>query len=197
MDKAKKIEAYFAKEDPFKNAINSLRKLAKKTEAIETLKWGMPVYTLDGKNVFGVIRFKHHFGIWFYNGAFMDDPKNLLQNAQEGKTKAMRGWKMKDENEIDEQLVLAYLEDAIRKQKEGKVLKPAKPNNKFEIPELLRKTLNDNNTLKDSFSNFTPFRQKEFCEYITEAKQEKTKLKRLEKIIPMIQEGIGLNDKYR
>lgn len=199
MDKSEKIEAYYAKEHPFKEGINELRELALKTEADEALKWGSPIYTVDNKNVFGVLRFKDFFGVWFFNGAFMSDPKNVLRNAQEGKTKAMRHWNFTSIGEIDKKGVLGYMKEAIQNQKEGKVLKPtkSKSNKSLKIPEPLSTALKEDSKLKAAFANFTPYKQKEFCEHIEGAKQEATKLRRLNKIIPMIKEGVGLNDKYR
>ena len=59
------------------------------TELLETIKWGVPVYTLNDKNVLGMGAFKSYVGIWFFQGAFLDDPQKKLINAQEGKTKAL------------------------------------------------------------------------------------------------------------
>ncbi len=197
MEKAKSADAYFSEEHLFKNGIGMLRDLAKKTEALETCKWGMPVYTIQNKNVFGICRFKNHFGVWFYNGAYLSDPKKVLENAQEGKTKAMRHWKFSSEDAIDAEGVLSYLQEAIQKQREGKVLQPKKSSAPLEIPKLLQDSLAKDAKLAAAFTKFTPYKQKEFCEYLTEAKQEKTKNRRLEKILPMIAEGVGLNDGYR
>ena len=197
MEKTKSVDAYYDGEHHFKEGINQLRKIALQTEAVETLKWGIPVYTLNNKNVFGIARFKHHFGIWFYNGAYMNDPKNVLENAQEGKTKAMRGWKLYKIEEIHTGDVLAYLQEAIIKHKEGKVLKVEKSKKELTVPDLLQQELNNDDELKQAFTAFAFYKQKEFCEHINEAKQEKTKLRRLEKILPMIKKGVGLNDGYR
>ncbi len=197
MDRSEKIEAFYAKEHPFKEAIALLRDIALKTEAEEAFKWNFPVYTIADKNVFGICKFKSHFGVWFFNGAYLSDPKKVLENAQEGKTKAMRHWKFTSEEEIDNAGVLAYLQEAIEKQKEGKVLQPKKSSGPLEIPELLQDILTKDAKLKTAFAAFTPYKQKEFCEYLAEAKQEKTKSRRLEKILPMIADGVGLNDAYR
>jgi len=197
MEKVKSVDAYFEGEHHFKDGINQLRELAKKTETIETLKWGMPVYTINNKNVFGIARFKNHFGIWFYNGAYMNDPKEVLENAQEGKTKAMRGWKFYTAEEINKDDVLAYFHDAIAKHKEGKVLKVEKSKKELIIPDLLQHQLDDDSELQQAFASFTFYKQKEFCEHINDAKQEKTKLRRLEKVLPLIKKGVGLNDSYR
>ena len=196
MEKSEKLEAYYAKEHPFKEGIAYLRAIALKTEAIEDFKWGIPVYTLDNKNVFGICKFKSHFGVWFFNGVFLKDPKKVLENAQEGKTKGMRHWKFQNLDKIDEKTVLGYMKEALENQKKGLEIK-AEKSKKVTIPELLKSELKKDSQLKAAFEKFTPYKQKEFSEYIAEAKQEKTKLRRLEKILPMIKEGVGLNDAYR
>ena len=127
---------------------------------------------------------------------FLKDPKNVLENAQEGKTKGMRHWKFYSVDDIDEKGVLTYMLEALVNQGKGLEVK-AEKTKKVYIPALLQAELDKNSSLKNSFASFTPYKQKEFCEYIAEAKQEKTQLRRLEKILPMIEKGIGLNDGYR
>ncbi|MEM8928171.1 MAG: DUF1801 domain-containing protein [Bacteroidota bacterium] len=198
MDKAAKIEAYYEEEHQYKKAIGKLRELVLKTSLEETFKWMFPTYTLKNKNVLSICKFKNHFGIWFFNGVFLTDPLNVLQNAQEGKTKAMRHWKFNSEADIETKQVLAYINEAITNQENDRVLRPTKkPTKHSEIPMLLKEALEKSKKLKTAYQGFTEYKRKEFHEYISTAKQEKTKRKRLEKILPMIEEGIGLNDKYR
>ncbi len=197
MDSSEKLEAFFAREHPFKEGLEILRDIALKTELQETLKWGAPVYTVEGKNVLGIMAFKNHFGIWFFNGFFLNDPKNVLENAQEGKTKAMRHWKFHSVDEVDKATVLSYMEEAIENQKKGREMKPDRKAGKVALPDLLKETLMENKKLKVAFDALTPFKQREFCEYLSEAKMQKTKVARLDKIIPMIENGVGLHDKYR
>ena len=198
MDKAAKIEAYYAEEHPYKMAIGQLRELVLKTPLEETFKWKFPTYTLKNKNVLAICKFKNHFGIWFFNGVFLTDPLNVLKNAQEGKTKAMRHWKFTSEADVDAKQVLTYINEAINNQENDRVLRPVKKSRKHsEVPILLKEALEKNEKLHTAYLGFTEYKRKEFNEYISTAKQEKTKLKRLEKIIPMIMEGVGLNDKYR
>ena len=196
MDRGEKLEAYYTKAHPFREGINFLREIALKTEAEEHFKWSIPVYTLNNKNVFGICKFKNHFGVWFFNGVFLKDPKKVLENAQDGKTKGMRHWKFQSLDEVDEKIVLGYMKEALDNQKKGLEIK-AEKTKEVEVPELLQSKLDSDSVLKSSFENFTPYKQKEFCEYIAEAKQEKTKLRRLEKILPKMKDGVGLNDGYR
>jgi uncharacterized protein YdeI (YjbR/CyaY-like superfamily) len=65
MENSEKLEAYYELEHPFKEGISILRDLAVKTKVVETLKWGSPVYTAEGKNVFWIARFKNHFGLGY------------------------------------------------------------------------------------------------------------------------------------
>ncbi|MEP0132230.1 MAG: DUF1801 domain-containing protein [Eudoraea sp.] len=191
-----KIVAYYSKNQKYKEGISHLRAIALKTQLVETLKWGSPVYTIDNKNVLGILAFKNHFGIWFFNGVFLSDPKGVLVNAQEGKTKSMRHWKFSSVNDIDEAGVLEYINEAIAIQKKGLAIKQSRKT-EIILPKLLLDALSENTRLNEQFNALTPYKQRDYCEYITEAKQQKTKESRLEKIIPMISAGQGLNDKYK
>ena len=192
-----KADDYFEKENPYQDGIKLLREIALTTELEETVKWGAPVYTIKNKNVLGIMAFKSHFGLWFFNGVFLSDPENVLENAQEGKTKAMRHWKFTSVEGLDKSLIREYIQEAIENQKRGLTIKPEKKSSSIVIPDLLKKALTDKSMLLEKFEGLSPYKQREYCEYIDTAKQEKTKLSRLEKILPMIEEGIGINDKYR
>lgn len=194
---SEKIESYYAREQPFQEGIQQLREVVLQTELQEALKWGAPVYTLNNKNVLGIMAFKHHFGIWFFNGVFLSDPLSVLENAQEGKTKAMRHWKFTRLEQIDPAAVLAYVSEAIENQKKGLEIKAERITRPVSVPELLQKALDENKAAQKQFDSLSPGKRREYCEYISTAKQEKTKLSRIEKILPMINDGKGLNDKYR
>ena len=172
-----------------------LKSIIVKTELVETTKWGGIVYVLNGKNVIGIGGFKNYFTIWFFNGVLLQDKKQFLVNAQEGVTKSLRQWRFTSKEEVDEVAVLDYIKEAIENEKQGKTSKPEK-----KIPifsELFQKELNTNTVLAETFQKFSAYNQYEFLEYIETAKREETKRSRIEKIIPMILENIGLNDKYR
>jgi uncharacterized protein YdeI (YjbR/CyaY-like superfamily) len=172
-----------------------LKSIIAKTELKETTKWGGPVYVLDGKNVVGVGGFKNYFTIWFFNGVFLKDKKKVLVNAQEGVTKSLRQWRFTSKEEVNESVILDYILEAIENEKQGKIIKPEK--GKQIVSELFEKELEVNPNLKIAFEKFSPYKQKEFLEYIETAKREETKRSRIEKIKPMILDNIGLNDKYR
>lgn len=172
-----------------------LKSIIDKTELVETIKWGGPIYVYNKKNVIGIGGFKNYFAIWFLNGVFLKDEKKRLINAQEDKTKSMRQWRFTSKNEVNEVEVLEYILEAIENEKQGKIIKATKK--EAIISELFQKELDQNLALLEAFKNFSPYKQYEFLEYIETAKQAKTKLSRMEKVIPMILNNIGLNDKYR
>jgi uncharacterized protein YdeI (YjbR/CyaY-like superfamily) len=172
-----------------------LKSIIDKTELVETIKWGAPIYVYNKRNVIGIGGFKDYFAIWFLNGVFLKDEKKKLINAQEDKTKSLRQWRFTSKDEVNEKEVLEYILEAIENEKQGKILKPTKK--EAIVSELLQKEMDLNPALAAAFQKFTPYKQYEFLEYIESAKQEKTKITRIEKVIPMILSNIGLNDKYR
>ncbi|WP_411768017.1 YdeI/OmpD-associated family protein [Winogradskyella sp. A3E31] len=197
MKKVSSVEDYIEKNKHWQKELELLRDIILKTELNESIKWGAPVYDLSGKNVVGLGAFKQHFGVWFFNGVFLKDEHNLLVNAQEGKTKALRQMRFESFGHINENAVLAYVKEAIENQKAGKEIKPQRNTKKVVIPEELKSALNKNTKLNEAFNGLTPSKQREYCEHIQTAKREATKLSRLEKITPMILEGKGLHDKYK
>ncbi|MFZ4678954.1 MAG: YdeI/OmpD-associated family protein [Flavobacterium sp.] len=172
-----------------------LRGIIQKTELIETNKWGGEVYTINNKNVLGIAGFKNYFTLWFWNGVFLKDEAKVLVNANEGVTKGLRQWRFYSSDDVNEKLVLQYINEAIANEKAGLSIKPEKKN--VLRCDFFESELNKDSNLNVAFEKFSPYKQKEFWEFMATAKQEKTKITRLEKIKPMIKDGIGLNDKYR
>lgn len=175
--------------------LDMLKAILNRTPLVETTKWGGPTYTYNGKNVLGLGGFKNFFTIWFYKGVFLKDEAKVLINANEENTKSLRQWRFTSKEEIDEKKILQYVLEAIEIEKAGLEIKPEKK--ETVIPELLQQELDADPAILEAFIKLTPFKQREYCEFIETAKQEKTKLARLEKIKPQLLMGIGLHDKYR
>ena len=154
------------------------------------------MYTYQGKNIVGIGSFKSYFGLWYYQGALLKDEKKILINAQEGKTKALRQIRFEGSKDIDADLIRSYTLEAIQNQKEGREIK-AERNKAFSIALELKNILAKNEELSQSFTSLTYGKQKEYSEFIENAKRENTRIKRLEKCIPMILKGVGLNDSYK
>ena len=197
MDKAAKIDTYFSRESPFSKGLLRLRKILNNSVLEEDYKWNFPTYTLDGKNIVALGHFKNHFGIWFFQGVFLKDTRGLLRNAQEGKTKAMRAMNYTAIDQIDEDIFLEYVDEAIANAVAGKEVKPDRSPKTVTIPDEMLHAFAKAGSLKAAFEALTPGRQREYCEHVGGAKQEATRLRRLEKCTPMILEGVGLNDKYK
>ncbi|WP_199287191.1 YdeI/OmpD-associated family protein [Robertkochia marina] len=163
------------------------------------LSGGLRYILLTAETWWGLSAFKHHFGIWFFEGATLKDTRGVLQNAQKGKTKYMRQWKFTDVGQIDLALVEEYLEETLKwaETNPAPTKNKVTANSSLQVPPLLKEALTSDDELKNAFEGFTPFKQKEFAEYIDEAKRDATKQKRLNKIRDMILKGEGLNDRYR
>jgi uncharacterized protein YdeI (YjbR/CyaY-like superfamily) len=196
MKSAESVVSYIDSHPSWKESLIILRSILLETELEETIKWGAPAYTIEGKNVVGIGAFKSYVGLWFHQGVFLKDPKKLLINAQEGSTKALRQLRFSSSQDIDTKTVKAYIHEAIENQKAGMQIKPVRSTS-YEMPEELNKKLKSDSHLEDSFLSLSYGKQKEFAAYINEAKQSTTREKRLLKSIPLILEKVGLNDKYR
>lgn len=176
--------------------LSLLKSILDKSGLQPAIKWGMDVYTFKGKNVVGFLGFKNHFALWFYNGVFLTDPYKVLVNAQKDVTKAMLQWRFTSIDQIDEARILEYIREAIRNEEEGRTWKPQKSVAQT-LPEIMEQAFENNPQLADAFHALTPYKQKEYIGHIDSAKREGTRLARLEKAIPMILEGRGLNDQYK
>ena len=112
------------KDNKWLEEVALIKSIIQKSGLQETIKWGTEVYTHNGKNVVGVVGFKNHFTLWFYNGVFLQDKHKVLISAQDGKTKALRQWRFTSMAEINEKMILEYIREAIRNEDAGRVWKP-------------------------------------------------------------------------
>ncbi len=196
MKSYKTVDEYFLNLQNGKEILLILRDLLKTTDLVETIKWGAPAYTINGKNVIGMAAFKSYVGLWFFKGALLEDKAKVLINAQEDVTRALRQWRFASVEDRDDKLLLRYVHEAIKNQKQNKEIKP---NRKKEIviPNELQEAFENNSMLENRFNQLTPGKKREFAAYVSAAKRAETRQSRLQKVIPQIIEGIGLHDKYR
>ena len=192
-----KVTEYINNKNTWTQELNLLRSVLLEVGFEETVKWGAPVYVYKGKNIVGLSAFKNYCGLWFFQGSFLIDEQKKLVNAQEGKTQAMRQWRFFTVEDIQPDLVKQYALEAIKNSEEGKELKVKRNTKPLSIPDELQLEFDKDERLKEAFNGFSLSKQREFSDYISEAKREATKQKRLEKIIPMILNGVGLYDKYK
>ena len=195
MKRYKTVDAYIHGLDKWKPEIEKLREIITSTELEEEVRWGAPCYTINSKNVVGLAAFKDYFGIWFHQGVFMQDPDEVLINCQE-KTRGLRQWRFESNRDIKVRQIKSYLKEAIQLAREGKEIKPAR-GKPVIVPAEMQSVLKKDARAKKAFDGMTIGKQREYAEYISDARRDETKIKRLAKILPMIKQGVGLNDKYR
>ncbi len=192
-----KVTAYIEKKAEWKTELEKLRSTVLSCNLEETIKWGSPVYMSNGKNILGLSAFKNYVGLWFFQGGTLKDTHKVLMNAQEGKTQAMRQWRFATLEEINEDLIKAYIKEAVENQEKGNIIKPKKNTKPLVIHPLLQKELDTNAAFLEKFESFSLSKRREYAEHISSAKREATQKSRLEKIIPMVLSGVGLHDKYK
>lgn len=197
MTTSQKIQQYIEKHAHFKTEINMLREILNETELIEEVKWGAPSYTFNGKILLGLGAFKNHLGLWFHQGVFLKDDKKKLLNAQEGKTKALRQWRFHKGDVIEKEIIRNYIQETIENCLAGKEVKAVKAKVSMPLHLLLKEALERDDSFEKAYKALTPGKQREYNEYIHEAKREATQHNRMEKIKPMILAGQGLHDKYK
>jgi uncharacterized protein YdeI (YjbR/CyaY-like superfamily) len=196
MKKAITANDYFRNAALWRDELLNLRKLLLASGLKEEFKWGGPCYTHEGEIVVGLGAFKSYFGLWFFQGALLKDPERVLVNAQEGKTRAMRQWRMTSAKEIRPASIKRYLAEAKALADAGEKIAPqaAKP---VVTPSELKSALAADKTAEAAFRKMSLSCRREYADYVGSAKLEATRLRRAQKILPMIRAGGGLNDRYR
>lgn len=196
MKRSKSVDDYIASAGSWQHELIRLREILCATALTEEVKWGAPCYTWKGKNVVGIGAFKSYFGLWFHQGALLEDRDEVLINAQEGKTRALRQWRMTSPSDIKARAIKRYVKEAIGHIDTGHEIK-ARRARAVEVPEELAEAMRKHEAATAAFQQLTPGRQREYSEYIASAKRIVTKQSRINKILPMIAAGKGLNDRYR
>ena len=178
--------------------LDILARLLEETGMESRIKWNHPVYFHAGRNVASCSGFKHHCSLWFFDGALLTDGEGVLENAQEGRTQAMRHWKFRKGDPIPEDTVAAYLREAMANAERGLTVTKA-PLRAEDIVwcDLLQAAFDTDPDFMAAMHKLTPGRQRDYNVHIGEAKREATQLSRLEKIRPLVLAGHGLHDKYR
>lgn len=190
------VDAYIEGHLKWHQQLKELRNILMNFPLKETIKWGSPVYVYKEKNLIGMVAFKNHYSLWFFEGVLLSQNKELLINAQEGKTKSLRQIKFDENSEIQADVLSEYIKESIDIARSGVKLPPTPPK-KVEIPSELSERMKEDPNLEKAFSELSLARLREYCDYITEAKKKVTKHKRIEKITPFIKSGKGLNDGYK
>ena len=156
----------------------------------EECKWGKPTYTVDGKNIVIMQGFKDYFGLGFFQGALLKDPKTVL--VQLGQVHSGRVMKFTSAKEITAKAatIKAYVREAIAVEKAGLRVKPKKTSD-YPVPEELSERFRKDPHFKRAFDALTPGRQRSYLYHFAAAKQSATRAARIEKAMPAIFEGRG------
>ena len=196
MNSANSVDEFISGSAQWRAELATLRKIVCSTGLTEEIKWGGPCYTHNGKNVVGIGAFKSYFGLWFHQGALLDDQNSVLINAQDGKTKALRQWRMTSASEIKPSVIKRYIKQAVAISDEGRSVKPDR-NKPIVLSPELKSAFRANKSAAAAYKKLRPGQQREYAEHVSDAKRKDTRLRRIDKILPMIEAGSGLNDKYR
>lgn len=190
------VDDYVDDLDAFRGGVEKLRALLLGLGLEESIKWGAPAYSHNGRLLIGIAAFKNYFALWFHQGALLADEAGVLFNAQEGKTKALRQWRFEAARDVKVRAVKAYVREAMQLEEEGKRIAPER-RRPVTVPPELRAALSKSAPARKAFEALTLGRRREYADYVAEAKRDDTKQKRVAKILPMIRAGKGLNDRYR
>jgi uncharacterized protein YdeI (YjbR/CyaY-like superfamily) len=193
--RCKKFQTPECKVQTWAGVLRELRKVIKKTVLVEEAKWGGPCYTLDGKNVALLSAFNDGCRLSFFKGVLLKDKNKLLKsagkNSQSGRylhyttVKAVKA---------ESPTIQAYLNDAIELEKSGKKVK-LKTVDEMPMPKELKAALDKDKKLNAAFEKLTPGRQRSHMIHVDGAKQEKTRINRVEKCRPKILAGKGFLDR--
>ncbi len=175
--------------------LQKLRSIALECGLTEESKWGVPCYTYHGANVAMISAFKDYCSLSFFKGALLKDKYQMLEKPGPN-SQAARLFKFTNLEQIlqAEDSIRLYLFEAIEVEKKGlKVDMQAK--NQLDYPDELQAKFKDMPELKTAFEALTPGRQRGYIIHFSQPKQSKTRLARIEKLIPKIMDGKGFFDR--
>jgi uncharacterized protein YdeI (YjbR/CyaY-like superfamily) len=188
-----KADFYFNK-GKWQKETQQLRKIVLDCDLKEELKWGCPCYTFEGKNIVLIHVFKEYCALLFFKGALLNDPEKILIQQTEN-VQSARQIRFTNLQEIVKmaQVIKAYIYQAVEVEEAGLKV-PLKKTKDFTVPEELQDKLNEMPSLKTAFEALTPGRQRGYIFYFSQPKQSKTREARVEKYLPKILDGKGLDD---
>jgi uncharacterized protein YdeI (YjbR/CyaY-like superfamily) len=188
-----KVDAFLGRQTQWRSEFERLRSLILDFPLTEELKWGVPCYTLNGKNVVLIHGFKEYCAILFIKGSLLTDPQRILITQTES-VQAGRQVRFTSVAEISalEPVLKAYLTEAVEVEKSGRKVEFKK--NPEPIPSELELIFAEQPAVKEAFAALTPGRQRAYILFFSAPKQAQTRVSRIAKSIPQILAGKGLND---
>jgi len=191
-----KVDISLRKAKKWQEETERLRAILLDCPLTEELKWGEPCYTLQGRNVVLIGGFKEYCTLLFFKGALLSDPQGILMTP--GKLQAGRQIRFTSVAEIAamEMVLKTYIYEAIEVEKAGLKVQ-LKKHSDYIVPEELQRKLDEMPALKTAFEALTPGRQRGYIFHVSAPKQSKTREARVEKCVPLILGGKGINDERR
>lgn len=187
------VDAFVNRAKKWQSEIRKLRSILLESGLDEALKWGKPCFLSEGRNVAIIQPFQKHCALMFFQGALLEDPHGLLRSQGENTQSALR-LEFTSESQIKKTVVRSYVKQATAVAKSGRKIDfPAK--HELELPEELVRFLKKDRKLDKAFRSLTPGRQRAYVLHFTGAKQSKTRTARVEKCIPQILAGKGMNER--
>lgn len=189
-----KADFFFDKNGNWQDAFIKLRSILLDTELKEEVKWGVPCYTLNGANVVLIHGFKDYCAILFHKGVLLKDAEKVLIQQTEN-VQSARQMRFKGLHQIIEleNVIKAYLKEAIELERSGAKVE-MKKTAEFNMPLEFKVKLESIPALKQAFESLTPGRQRGYLLYFSSAKRASTREQRVEKFMPKILAGKGLED---
>jgi len=189
-----KVDWFFDKATKWQREYEKLRMIILQCGLTEELKWGCPCYTFEDKNIILIHGFKEYCAVLFFKGALLGDPEGILIQQTEN-VQSARQVRFKSVQEIVkmERTLKVYIYEAMEVEKAGLQVKLKKTKD-YKIPEEFQSKLDKMPRLKTAFDSLTPGRQRAYIFHFSQPKQSKTRVARVEKYIPQILKGKGLDD---
>ena len=190
-----KVDWFFNKDTKWQEEYSELRMLILDCGLTEELKWGCPCYTFQKNNVVLIHGFKDYCALLFMQGALLKDEQGILIQQTEN-VQAARQIRFTALQEILESksIIKAYIKKAIEIEKSGEKFE-LKKTSEFKMPEEFKQLLDKMSDLKIAFEALTPGRQRGYLLFFSAPKQAKTREARIEKYVPQILVGKGVEDK--
>ena len=189
-----KVDEYLSRAKKWQKELELLRRILLGCALEEELKWRVPCYTFQNSNIALLGGFKEYCALMFFKGSLLEDPEGVLIQLTEN----MQGQRQIRCTHFDEIVKLegvikAYIKEAIEVEKAGLKVKHKQASD-YEVVEEFQSKIDEMPELKKAFEALTPGRQKMYLYHFSQAKQSKTRQSRVEKYIPKILEGKGMND---
>ena len=189
-----KVDWFFNKSKKWQEELEKLRTIVLDCGLTEELKWGCPCYTSEKRNIVLIHEFKEYCALLFFKGALLKDPKDILIQQTEN-VHAARQIRFTSAREVVKlkTSLQAYVKAAIDAEKAGLKVN-LKKTSEFKMPAEFKSKLEQIAGLKKAFYALSPGRQRGYLLYFAAPKQSKTREARIEKSVPLILKGKGLND---